>query len=536
MSRRLGTSLLLVAALALGAAACSDPTAGENAEGSAADTLDVYLYQKPKRFSPLDAFGGPDGQVMSLVFDNLVSVNDQYRYEPRLAERWEISPDGTTYTFHLRQGLKWSDGKPFTSKDVLFTYNLLANAKLSEGMAGRLATVVGAADLNAGRTETASGFTAPDDSTFVVKLTGPDRGFLSTIGGGAYAYIVPEHVLGSVPLDAIKDHEFWSKPTAGMGPYTFVEYRTDQYVSLTANPNFREPVQIKKIFLKPVTSDVATAQLGTGELDLAQISATDAPTVRDQQNLTLVSNKAAGFVRLALNQTQQRFADPRVRQAFLHAVDRRSFVEKSLGGLAQLPNSVLQGRFVPSDLNTYPYDPDRARALLAEAGWDGSKPVTLAWIPGTRDRDEFVTLAQSQLSAVGIRTELKQVQAAQIGEMHTSGEFDVTLFGGGLYTVDGSSAYPVLACDAFAPKSGNVPRFCDRQVDTLLGQAAAESDEAERDQLYQQATRRENELASYFWAYAPDTNWAHDKRLTGFTGHGEFTLVFWNVQKWSLSG
>lgn len=535
MKRRLGASLLLVAALAVSSAACSDPTANNASGGSGKGTLNVYLYQKPTRFSPLDGFQGADQQVMSLIFDNLVTVNDQYQYEPRLAEKWDISPDGTTYTFHLRKGLKWSDGKPFSSKDVLFTYQLLVNPKISDGMGGRLANVAGVNEFAAGQAQNVSGLTAPDENTFVVKLATPDRGFLSAIGGGAYAYIVPEHVLSSVPVEQIKDNKFWSEPTVGMGPYTFVAYKTDQYVELSANQNFREPVSIKKIFLKPVTSDVATAQLGTGEMDLAQISATDVKTVEAQENLNVVSNKAAGFVRVALNQTQPRFADPRVRQAFLYAIDRKSFVEKSLGGHAQVPNSVLQGRFVPDGLNAYPYDPNKAKALLAEAGWDSSKPVTLAWIPGTRDRDEFVTLAQSQLSAVGVKVELKQVQAAQLGEFNAKGNFDMNLFGGGLYSVDGSSASPVMSCGAFPPKSGNIPRFCDRQIDQLLTQAGAETDDNKRDELYQQVTKRDNELVSYLWAYSPDTIWAHNSKLTGFTGHGEFTLGFWNASKWKLS-
>lgn len=528
--RRIGAALLLVATLALGSA-CSDPTA-TNSGDSGKDTLNIYLYQKPKRFSPLDGPNGPDQQVMSLIYDNLLTVDDQYRYAPRLAEKWDASPDGTTYTFHLRKGLKWSDGKPFSSKDVLFTYTILAHPKLGSG--GRLANVAGLKEFGAGQAQSISGLTAPDENTFVIKLAKPDRGFLSAIAGG-FNHIIPEHVLGSVPLEKIKDHEFWNSPTTGMGPYTFVTYKTDQYVELAANPNFREPVSIKKIFLKPVTSDIATAQLGTGEMDLAQISAIDAKTVEGQPNLKVVTNKGAGFVRIAMNQTQPRFADPRVRQAFLYAIDRKSFVEKSLGGLATVPNSVLLGRFVPEGLNTYDYNPEKAKSLLAEAGWDASKPVTLAWIPGTRDRDDFVTLVQSQLTAVGVKLELKQVQSAQIGEMHTNGTFDMTLFGGGLYTVDGASAYPVLSCDAWTPKSGNVPRFCDRQLDGLLSQAAAEPDEKKRDALYQQVAKRDNELVSYLWGYSPNTIWAHTRKLQGFTGNGEFSIGFWNAEKWSLT-
>jgi peptide/nickel transport system substrate-binding protein len=530
-------ALMTATALLVGAAACSDPTnGGSAANGASGQDLSVYLYQKPKRFSPLDTFGGAEGQVMSLVFDNLLSVNSSYAYEPRLAQSWDVSPDSTTYTFHLRKGLKWSDGKPFSSQDVLFTYQLLANPAISDGMSGRLAAVAGVKEFTSGKAKTISGFTAPDSDTFVVKLAKPSRGFLSDISGGTYAFIVPQHVLGGVPVSKIKDDPFWNKPTVGMGPYTFVQYKTDQYVEVVRNPNFRTPASIQRIFLKTVSSDVATAQLGTGELRMAQISATDAKTVSGMSGIKTVSQKGGnGFVRIAVNQTEKRFQDPRVRQAMLYALDRKQFVEKSLAGHGLVPNSSLMGQFLPAGLNDYAYDPQKAKSLLAAAGWDSSKPVSLAWIPGTRDRDDMVTLVQSQLTAVGIKIQLKQVQAAELGDLHNKATFDLTLFGGGLYTVDGSSVYPILSCTAFAPKSGNIPRFCDQQLEGLMDRAGAEPDAAKRLALYQQVAQRDNQLVSYLWLYSPDTIWAYSDKLSGFTGHGNFTLVFWNVYDWKLA-
>lgn len=534
MRRRL-LAIAMASVLVAGVAACSDPTNGGSA-GKGTD-LSVYLYQKPKRFSPLDSFAGAEGQVMSLVFDNLVSVNANYQFEPRLAQSWDISPDSKTYTFHLRKGSKWSDGKPLSSADVLFSFQLLANPAVSDGMAGRLADVVGVKDFTSGKAKTIAGFSAPDPDTFVVRLNSPNRGLLSNIAGGTYAYVLPQHILGSIPIDKIKDDPFWNKPTVGAGPYTFVQYRTDQYVEVVRNPNFRQPASINRIFLKTITSDVATAQLGTGELSLAQVSATDAKTVQGMSGIKTVSQKGGnGFVRVAVNQTQQRFKDPRVRQAMLYALDRKQFVQKSLAGFGLVPNTSLMGKFVPAGIDDYAYNPTKAKALLAAAHWDSSKPVSLAWIPGTRDRDDFVTLAQSQLNAVGIKVVPKQVQAAELGQLQEKATFDLTLFGGGLYTVDGSSVAPILSCKSIPLKAGNISRFCDPKIDALLDQAVGEPDDAKRLGLYQQVAKLDNQESSYLWAYSPDTIWAYNGRLTGFTGHGNFTLVFWNAYEWKLSG
>lgn len=532
MTKALWRALAVAAALAV-ATGCSDPT--NNASDDASSTLNVYLYQKPKRFSPLDPNNGPDQQVMQLVFDNLLTVNDQYEYEPRLAESWEVSPDGTTFTFHLRKGLKWSDGTPFTAKDALFSYNLLANPKSGSAHAAKFADVVGVKDLAAGTTASAAGFSAPDEHTFVVTLAKPNIGFLSLIAG-PFCFIMPEHVLGDVPLASLANDKFFNEPKVGLGPYNFVQYKTDQYVEVAANPNYRTPVKIKKIFLKPVSSDVATAQLGSGEMDLVQISPTDLQTVQDMQNVTVVSKPSPGFVRIAVNQSQPRFADPRVRQAMLHAVDRKALVDTLLAGKGSVLNSsYLTSWALPSDLEQYAYDPAKAKSLLAGAGWDASQPVTLSWIPGQRDRDSAATVIQSQLAAAGIDVKLKQVQAAELLESYQKRSFDLALFGGGTYAVDPSSSNPILSCAAVYPAGGNIAGFCDRQLDTLTVQADAETNKAKRAELYQQIARRDNTGASYLWLYNPDTIWATSGRLAGFKPSGDFTLGFWNADQWSIA-
>ncbi|TDD96422.1 ABC transporter substrate-binding protein [Actinomadura rubrisoli] len=516
--RRLGAAAL-AATLTLTAAACSDPTAS-GGSGSK-DTLNVYLHQKPKRFSPLDPPSLADQLVMQLVFDNLLTVDDKYQYAPRLAESWDVDKAAKTFTFHLRKGVKWSDGTPFTSKDVLFSYRLLADAKSGSAMAGKLAGV--------------AGFTAPDPATFVVKLVKPNVGFLSLIAG-PFMWVMPEHVLGKVPKAEIAGHAFFNKPTVGLGPYTFVQYKTDQYVEVAANPGFRTPVRVKKVFLKPVTSDVATAQLGTGEIDLVQISPTDLKSVQGMKNVTVEAKPSPSFVRIAVNQRQKRFADPRVRRAMLQAIDRQGLVDKLLAGKGSVQNtSFVTPWAVPKDLQTYPYDQAGAKRLLQEAGWDPAKPVTLTWIPGQRDRDAATTVIQSALRAVGVKVELKQVQSAELLASYEKGTFDMSLFGGGTYASDPSSSVPIISCAGFYPPGANIPHFCDKDIDGLAGAADASTDMAERTRLYQEAAKKDNAGVSYLWLYNADTIWAHGGRLHGFKANGDFTLGFWNAHEWSIA-
>jgi peptide/nickel transport system substrate-binding protein len=532
-SHRRRVAAAAAAVLAAGAvtACSSDPT--QKASGGA-DTLNMYLYQKPKQFSPLAPANGPDQLVMSFVLDSLYGVDSGYRLTPHLAAAApEVSADAKTFTFKLRTGAKWSDGTPFTAKDVLFTFNAMASPATGSAQAGRFADVVGAKDVTAGKGDKLSGVTAPDDSTVVVRTVKPATGL---VGRVANAPILPEHVLGTVPANQLGNNAFFNNPTVGTGPYKFITYKTDQYVELDANPNYRQPVPVKKIFLKPVTSDVATAQLGTGEIDLAQISPTDLPSVRKLKNVKVITAKSPGFNRIAFNQTEDRFKDARIRQAFLHAIDRKSLVAKVIAGQGSVVNSSFYGSAVPGGLDDYAYDPAKAKQLFKDAGWDASKAVTLTWVPGQRDRDTAATVIQSQLQAVGVKMNLKQAQAAQLLDSYTKKTFDLALFGGGNYATDPWSVYAIDGCDQGFPAGGNVGHFCDKDFDALMRKANGTADESTRTELYRQAATAENRQAAYLWLYNPDTIWAYNTRLTRFEPNGTFTneVAFWDFANWKL--
>lgn len=523
--------------LAVGAlAACTGPSAAQDksavAGSSASGTLNVYLYQKPKQFSPLGAANGPDQVVMSLVFDSLLAPDANYKLQPHLAaEQPNISADATTFTFKLRPGLKWSDGKPFTSKDVLFTYNLLANANSGSASSGIYSVVEGFDAVKAGSAKTLTGFSAPDANTFVIKTSKPNVGLLGLVG---VVPILPQHILGNVPLDQLAKNDFANNPKVGMGPYQFVAYKTDQYVELRANPNYRSKVNISKIFLKPVNSDVATAQLGTGEMDIAQISPTDLPTIQKMNNLVVVAKDGPGYTRMAWNQTTPKFADARVRQAFLYAVDRKKIVTSVLGGKGTVINTSLMGQALPSGLNDYAYNPEKAKELLKQAGWNPATTVTLAWIPGQRDRDTSVTVIQSQLKAVGVKVQLKQVQVAEIVDSYTTMKFDMVLYGGGAYATEPWNAHAILGCDAFFPTGGNLGHFCNKALDQNMLQANQTVNESERMALYQKAAQIENDQAAYFWLYNSQTVWAYNTKVKGFQPSGDFTNPFINVSEWKI--
>ena len=528
-------------ALVLSIAACSDPTqnddTGSGGDSEAEDTtLNAYLYQPPaSNWSPMAPANGPDGMVMNLIYDSLLGVNPDYDLYPRLAsELPEISEDGMTFTYHLKEGLKWSDGEPFTSADVMFTYNLMLDPDTGSTAAGRFADVEGAAEVTAGTAETATGFSTPDELTFVMKTTKPNVGLIGLTGN---IQIVPEHILADVPRADMDTYEFFTtSPTVGLGPYTFVEYAADQYVHLKKNPEFREgEPSIDEIYLRPVTSDVATAQLGTGEMDLVQISPADLETVEALDGIEVSSGPGAGFVRTSVNEKKPYLQDVRLRQAMLYAIDRQQLIDEAFAGKAAPVNTSFLGDAVPDDLNDYAYDPEKAKDLLAEMNWDPEQVITLSWIPGQRDRDTAATIVESQLNAVGIKVVLDQVQPGELTELMDAQSYDMTLYGGGNYATEPYAVYPIDSCSTFYPDGANLSFWCNEEFDALVLEANSTVDEAKRYELYQEAAKIENKGVPMIWLYNPDTVWAHTDRLEGFEAIGDQTNPFWNVQDWKLN-
>jgi peptide/nickel transport system substrate-binding protein len=522
-----------VVAAAFALAGCTGPqtTAGGTAANSA---INVYLYQEPAGvFSPLAPSSGADTQVMSFIHEGLLGVGPDYTLQPRLAESYTVSPDATTFTFKLRQGVKWSDGTPFTSKDVLFTYKLIANPKSTSATAGTFNAVEGVADFVAGKATDISGFSAPDENTFVIKAAKPNYGLMALIG---ITYIMPEHVLGKDAPDAVAKNPFWRNPNVTIGPYKFVEFKVNQYAHVTANPQYRNPPKIKDVYLKPMTSDAATAQLGNGGIDIASFSPTDLSTVSGFSNVATQEKPGAGFVRIALNQAKPYFKDVRVRQAFLYAVDREQIVKTVLGGKGDVRLSSFAKANEPAGLNAYKKDVAKAKQLLAEAGWDPNQTVNLQWVHGQRDRDATATIVQSELAAVGVKTNLVNVQAAQITKTYQEKSYDMVLYGGGNYAIDSSSINVIAGCAQHFPAGGNINYFCDPKFDDLMTRANSTADEAERKSLYNQAAAEENAQASLMWLYSPYGLWAVNKKIQGFQAPGSQDAAFWDPASWSVTG
>lgn len=496
-------------------------------KGAGADVR-YQLYQAPTSFNPFAALNGADGDIASLQYRALVNVaGDKFRGD--LATKWSVSPNATTYTFELGT-TKWSDGQPVTAADVVYSLESYVDPATKSTFAGNLGEVEGAAEFAAGKAKRISGISTPDDHTVVLKLTAPDAALLSDI---TPMRIVPKHVFGSVKRSTFTGSQLFRQPKVGDGAYMFSRWVTDDQIEFIPNPKSDQPHPLAHIYAQYLTGDVARAQLDTGEIDIAQLAATDVAAAEKDSKIKVLKAPGTSAMSLYTALDNGKLADRRVRQAILYAIDRKAIVQKVLAGNGTVPQSMLftPSWAVPDDLTHYNYDPAKAKQLLAEAGWKATTVVNLDIVPGQTDRDAVMNIVQGELKAVGINAKLKQLQPAQLTQLVTDRKFDLLITPLSLVSSEPGSINQRFTC-----KGGlNISKYCNPKLDKLLQAAVATTDQNKRAALYAQAQKILNTDQPAIPLYVADIIWATTTRVHGFDPAVSGALGgLWTASKWTV--
>jgi len=507
-SNRLGLfgALLIVSCLCLvcGCDRRDDDLAGQGEAGppAAGDTLIIGSGADAVTLLPVLASDGTSGDINGLVYNGLVRYDKDLNIEGELAERWEISPDNLTLTFHLRQGVRWHDGAPFTAEDVLFTYRLLIDPKTPTAYAERYRQVATAEVLDA--------------YTFRVRYHKP---LATALISWAFS-VHPRHLLEGVE---ITKSPLASHPI-GTGPYRFVAWQRGEKIVLEANPDYFEgPPYIQRVLYR-VIPDASTMflEMQSGGLDhmgltpLQYARQTDTPAFR--RRFRKYRYPAFAYTYLGYNLHRPMFQDKRVRQALSYAIDKQEIIDGVLLGLGQ----VASGPYKPgswahnSDVPLYRYDPQRARALLAEAGWQdsdgdgvldrGGKPLafTIVTNQGNDQRVKAGEIIQRRLSEVGVKVKLRVVEwAAFLKEFINPGNFDATILGwsGGI----DPDVYNVWHSSKTGPGELNFIAFQNTEVDQLLEAGRRTFDQKERKRFYDRFQEILAEEQPYTFLYVPES-------------------------------
>ncbi len=472
--------------------------------------------------------------VFFLLFNTLVKLDiDLTTIVPDLAEKWEVSPDARVYTFHLRRDVRWHDGTPFSAKDVRFTFE--RQVLESYRYVKYLEAVEGAKDYKKGRTEGISGLELLDSHTIRVTLSSPDVLFLHRLTEPS-CVIIPEHILQGLPPDAVESSKFASSTPIGTGPYKFVRYLTDQVAEFDVNPDyFKGKPQIEKVFMKRLRSEVAFAQLESGELDLAlRLKLFGFERLTGLDRLNIISGPGVGMTSLYFIGEDPRLQDRRIRQAIYHALDRKSIVKHVFRGRARVLRGAPPALDGYADLNPYDYDPEKSRRLLQEAGFDFEPPLRIVYDQTYPSAPMIFPIIEHQLRQVGINVRLDALDSTAFISRIMEQRHLLEMFGsnGGAYGVGPHVSATYYDCHRKEWQSG----YLNCKLDELFVQASRTTALDQRDEVYHQVAKILNRDVPTLPLWSRHDFHAATKRLGGgFKVYRDSRRTFSNIETWTLS-
>lgn len=482
----------LVALAALPAGCAKRETAA--AAGTRTGTLHLALNSEPGELDPQRQINMDQMCVALALFEGLTALDERTSQPvPAAAERWTTSADGLTWTFHLRPGLRWSDGAPLTAEDFVCSLRRALSPALASEYAYVLYPIRGAEDFNAGRlTDPAAlGIRAVDAATLELALARPTP-LLPAILGLPVAFPIPRQALAKAAASG--DERRWTRPEflVGNGPFTLAEWSPNRRLVTARNPHFHEPARLAGIVFHPF--DQATAQeaaFRTGQLHLtADLPATRLDHYRANQPAVLRTEPVLEANFLRFNTAQPPFNDTRVRRAFALAIDRRALVATVTRGGQEpaftLCPATLAGYTPPPGIAT---DPAAARRLLAEAGFpEGRGFPAVEAITFSSDLNQKVleALQQTWQRELGIAVALapKEKNVWIADERRLAYQLSLARW-------IGDYADPVAFLELFLAGGGNnATGWADPEYDRLVRTAADTAEPAARMALFRAAEER----------------------------------------------
>ncbi|MCU7756523.1 ABC transporter substrate-binding protein [Bacillus cereus] len=397
--------------------AATDKTKVPDKAKNRKDTLVVGISKPGGVFLPYFQQNGWDGNVTSVIFASLVSTDKQGKPIPELAEKWDVSSDQLTYTFHLRKNLKFSDGSPLTADDVAFTLTLLHDKAYEGEVDISQYAVKGGKEYKEGKATSIEGIQVVDPQTIKITTEKVNSQAIFVLGGTVLskAYYGKDYKQNT-SLDYLKD--LYGKPLAA-GPYKFEKYIPGQEVRFVANENYYAGKPKIQNFIYKITSGDTKLQLfQTGEVDHTGLGTGD--EVLEQAKALEFANiqieTAPSFSYIYMNNNKPYLKDKKVRQALIYGLDRKKYVDTALKGygtVANVPIHPTSWAYTEEGVNKYEYDKEKAKKLLDEAGWkvgsdgirekDGQKLKLSYFGPSSaKDSDLLIPIAKENYKEIGV--------------------------------------------------------------------------------------------------------------------------------------
>ena len=488
--------------------------------------LVVGQIAEPKSLDPAAVTAVNDFRILMNVYDGLVRYKDgTLEIEPALAESWTISDDGKTYKFKLRSGVKFHDGSDFNAEAVKFNFDRMLKEDHPYHDTGPfpLSFFFSAIDS----------VEANDATTVTFTLNNAYAPFLSNLAYPTGLIVSP---------DAVKQHgKDYGRNPSGTGPFTFKEWRSNEAVVVEKNAGYWEgAASLDAVVFRPITdANTRTAEMLAGGIDMM----VEVPPVSlsEFQNAAFNIYEQAGphVWFLILNAKEGPFADKRVRQAANYAINKKAIVDNVLEGTAAIAAGPTPPAFAWAynpDLEPYPYNPAKAKALIKEAGVEGAKLTFYVTEGGSGMLDPVAmgTAIQADLKAVGFNVEIKTFEwNTFLGEVNPGleGKADIAEMA---WMTNDPDTLPFLALrtGAWPDKGGfNSGYYSNPKVDELLEAARASTDQAERARLYKEMQVIVQEDAPWVFVANWKQNAVSSDKVRDFSLQPSFFLLLKDVKK-----
>ncbi|MEP6745523.1 MAG: ABC transporter substrate-binding protein, partial [Gemmatimonadota bacterium] len=498
-------------ALTLLLAACGGPRRSS--------TIQYYLTNEPRSLDPALSTDVPSGEMVAMLYDGLTQFDQDGHLLPGLASRWDIDAASTTYTFHLRAGIKFHDGSALTAEDVAGSWRRALDPKTGGGRAWPLLPIAGARAFVAGTATDIPGIRVVDDTTLVVRLETPLSVFPKLIA-------MPVAAVAPSPLPA----DFADHPV-GSGPWRFAAWDRGSELRVARNPDYwgaeKAEVDSLRVRIIPEALTIA-AEYEAGLLDVAEVPFPETARWEQAHPTEIQRRPTIRQLYVAINTTRGPLKDVRVRQALNYATDGVTILRTVMGGRGVRTGGALPPGLAGYDstLAPYPFDIAKAKALLTQAGYPNGVDLEL-W---RTSRSEYGRLSQSfqqSWAEAGFRVTILERDGPTARAASAKGEAD-------LFLTDWYADYPDAEAFLFPlfhssnrGTGGNRAFLSDPELDRLTSTMRASTDTLEQARLARLADARAHELAPWVFLWAPVDLWALTPDLTGWRVPAIFNGQHW---------
>lgn len=466
----------------------------------------------------------------SFVFSQLVDLDiATLEIVPDVAERWEISEDGLIYTYYLRKDVLWHDGEQLMADDIKWTIEMFwhPDTNIPTRTTLPLFNIAGTDEFASGEADEITGVKVIDDYTVEITLKEPRADFFYGMGG---LNLFPKHVWETIPFAEMRESEFAREKIIGSGPFKMAEFEPDQYYILDAfDDYYLGRPHLDRLIFRIGLDAVASWMPGleAGEIQVGNmVNGLDRERVEENSDLTVVGAPLPGAMAIWPNHT--RLTDKRILQALIYAIDRTAIAEGIYGPGQALPYEYVNidpnHDWISPDIPMYPYDLEKAKALLAEAGWDPNQELKLiTYYQSELDRSVVAAMQQYWADA-GIKVAVEHMDGPTfVARFYENPDFDL---GYGCCGVALPFEYPRYSCTNMPPQGFNGSQYCNEEVDEMVSASLIEPDAAKRQELWYEISKITNDEVLHMTLYQQDRRHAISKQVCNYQFR-QWTNIVW---------